>query len=134
MSSVRMNDKVWGGAQYSRLSGEQCQKLHNASLEILARTGARLYDAEALELLKRAGAQVTEGNRVRIPAGLVEKAFSTVPKRCLYERRVGGLYLEEGTATTAGSTANIVDHRTRAAEAGAMVREVSMHWSIDFVM
>jgi trimethylamine--corrinoid protein Co-methyltransferase len=116
MSKVRMNDKVWGGAQYSRLSPEQCQRLHNASLEVLGRTGVRLYDAEALELLMKAGVRVTEGNRVRIPAGLVEKAFSTVPKRVtLYDRaRKAVLYLEEGNCYygPGSDCLNIVDHRT----------------------
>lgn len=87
MTQIRMNDKSYGGGQYSRLSPEQCQKLHNASLEILTRTGVRIHDQEAIDLLKKAGASISEGNRARIPAGLVEKAFSTVPKRVtLYDR------------------------------------------------
>ena len=116
MAKIRINDKTFGGVQYGRLSPEQCQKLHNASLEILARTGARLYDQEAIDLLKKAGASVSEGNRVRIPAGLVEKAFSTVPKRVALYNRHGQspLFLEEGNCYYgAGSDClNIIDHRT----------------------
>ena len=98
MARIRMNDRVSGGAQYSRISPEQCQRLHNASLEILARTGARLYQQDAIDLLAKAGASVSDGNLVRIPAGLVEKAFSTVPKRLtLYDRNGdASLFLEEG--------------------------------------
>jgi trimethylamine--corrinoid protein Co-methyltransferase len=111
-----MNDRSLGGAQYGRLSPEQCQKLHNASLEILSRTGARLYDQEAIDLLKEAGASVADGNRVRIPAGLVEKAFSTVPKRVtLYDRHgQSPLYLEEGNCYygPGSDCLNIIDHRT----------------------
>ena len=81
MTNVRVNDRSFGSVQFGRLSPEQCERIHNASLEILARTGVRLYDQEALDLLKKAGAFISDGNRVRIPAGLVEKAFSTVPKR-----------------------------------------------------
>ena len=116
MAKIRINDRTFGGVQYGRLSPEQCQKLHNASLEILARTGARLYDQEAIDLLKKAGASVSEGNRVRIPAGLVEKAFSTVPKRVALYNRHGQspLFLEEGNCYYgAGSDClNIIDHRT----------------------
>ena len=56
MSKIRMNDRSFGGGQFKRLTPEQCQKMHNASLEILERTGARLYDQEAIDLLKKAGA------------------------------------------------------------------------------
>ena len=124
MAKICINDRIYGGAQYSRLSPQQCQKLHNASLEILARTGVRLYHQEAIDLLKKAGASISEGNRVRIPAGLVEKAFSTVPKRVtLYpaprdassdQNGQAAMFLEEGNCYYgAGSDClNIIDHRT----------------------
>ena len=116
MTQLRMNDKSFGGGQYSRLSPEQCQKLHNASLEILTRTGVRLYDQEAIDLLKKAGALISDGNRARIPPGLVEKAFSTVPKRVtLYDRHGKvGMYLEEGQCNfgPGSDCINIIDHRT----------------------
>jgi trimethylamine--corrinoid protein Co-methyltransferase len=116
VANIRLNEKSFSGIQHSRLSPEQCQKLHNASLEILARTGARLYDQEAIDLLKKAGASVTEGNRVRVPAGLVEKAFSTVPKRVtLYDRRgQRAIFLEEGNCYygPGSDCLNIIDHRS----------------------
>jgi hypothetical protein len=46
-----------------------------SGLEVLERTGLRLYDPEAVRLLQKAGALVSDENRVRIPSGLVEKAF-----------------------------------------------------------
>ncbi len=116
MTQIRINDVAYGGVQYARISPDQCQKIHNASLEILARTGARLYDQEAIDLLKKAGASVSEGNRVRIPAGLVEKAFSTVPKRVtLYDQNgEAAMFLEEGRCYygTGSDCLHIVDHRT----------------------
>jgi len=116
MTQIRINDVAYGGAQYARLSPEQCQKIHNASLEILARTGARLYDQEALDLMKKAGANISDGNRVRIPAGLVERAFSTVPKRVtLYDQNgEAAMFLEEGQCYygPGSDCLHIVDHRT----------------------
>ena len=116
MGQIRMNDINYGGGQFSRLSPDQCQKLHNASLEILSRTGVRLYDQEAIDLLKKAGASISDGNRARIPAGLVEKAFSTVPKRVtLYDRHGdAAMYLEEGQCNfgPGSDCINIIDHRT----------------------
>ncbi len=115
MTQITINDRAFGGAQYSRLTPEQTQKLHNASLEILSRTGVRLYDQEAIDLLKKAGASISEGNRARIPAGLVEKAFSTVPKRVtLYDRNgEAALFLEEGRCYygPGSDCINIIDHR-----------------------
>jgi trimethylamine--corrinoid protein Co-methyltransferase len=116
MARIRINDRSFGSVQYGRLSPEQCEKLHNGSLEILSRTGVRLYQQEAIDLLKRAGAPVSDGNRVRIPAGMVEKALTTVPKRItLYDRHGDpAIYLEDGRcAYGPGSDClNIIDHRT----------------------
>jgi trimethylamine---corrinoid protein Co-methyltransferase len=58
---------------------DQCEKIHQASLEILRRTGVRVHHDEALALLRDAGCAVSEANRVRIPAGLVEWALAQAP-------------------------------------------------------
>jgi trimethylamine--corrinoid protein Co-methyltransferase len=111
MIDMRINDRNLG-----RLSPEQCRRLHNASLEILARTGVRLYYQEAVDLLKKAGASVSEGNRVRISPNLVEKAFSTVPNRItLYDRHgQPALFLEDYRCYygPGSDCLNIIDHRT----------------------
>jgi len=116
MANIRVNDRNFGSAQYGRLSPEQCEKLHNASLAVLERTGVRLYHQEAIDLLKKADAFVSEGNRVRIPSGLVEKALSTAPKRVtLYDRHgQPALYLEGQRCYygTGSYCLNIIDHRT----------------------
>jgi len=116
MANIRVNDRSFGSVQYGRLSPEQCEKLHNASLTILERTGVRLYYQEAIDLLKKAGAFVSEGNRVRIPSGLVEKALSTAPKRVtLYDRHGQPAIYLEGHRCYYGPGSdclNISDHRT----------------------
>src|SRR5574337_299378 len=104
-------------AQYfSRLTSEQCERLHQASLQILERTGVRLFEPEAIELIKKAGATVSDGNRVRIPARLVEQALAAVPKRVvLHNRRGQPAITLEGRCSYFGSSSdclNIVDHRT----------------------
>jgi trimethylamine--corrinoid protein Co-methyltransferase len=116
MANIRINDRSFGSVQYGRLSPEQCEKLHNASLAILERTGVRLYYQEAIDLLKKAGAFVSEGNRVRIPSGLVEKALGTAPKRVtLYDRHGQPALCLEGHRCYYGPGSdclNIIDHRT----------------------
>jgi trimethylamine--corrinoid protein Co-methyltransferase len=74
---------------FKKLSHDQVERLHHASLEILDRTGVCLYEEECLQLLKRAGVKVAEGNRVRIPPGLVEWALSIAPKRVVLCDRNG---------------------------------------------
>ncbi len=61
------------------LTPDDCQKIHEASLEILRKTGVRVYHAGALALLRKAGALVTDENLVRIPASLVEWAMRQAP-------------------------------------------------------
>jgi trimethylamine--corrinoid protein Co-methyltransferase len=63
-----------------KLSNDQSRKLYWACLEILERTGVCLYEQQAIDLLKNAGAEVTDGNRVRIPSGMVEKPLIRFPK------------------------------------------------------
>ncbi len=75
--------------QFRRLSDQQVDRLHSASLEILERTGVCLYCQEALDLLRRAGVNATDGNRVRIPPALVEWALSVAPKRVVLCDRHG---------------------------------------------
>ena len=64
-----------------RLNQDQIAQIHNASLRILDRTGVRFYVQEALDLLRGGGADVSDGNLVRVPAALVEWALDTAPKR-----------------------------------------------------
>ena len=45
---------------YSRLDDGQCERLHDATLRVLERTGLIVDEPEGLELLRRAGAAVDE--------------------------------------------------------------------------
>lgn len=63
------------------LHDAQCKAIHSASLEILRRTGARVFHDGALAMLRETDAVVTDGNLVRFPAGLVEWALDQAPSR-----------------------------------------------------
>jgi len=116
MTGLRSNDQVFSTTQFRRLSDEQCQRLYWACLEVLERTGVRLYDQEALDLLKKAGVPATDGNRVRIPSGLVEKARASAPKRVTLCDRFGNRVMPvEGHRSffgTGSDCLHIIDHRT----------------------
>ncbi|MBM4425121.1 MAG: trimethylamine methyltransferase [Chloroflexi bacterium] len=103
------------GARFRRLSAEGGGKLHNACLSILERTGVRLYDSEALELMKKAGVNATDGNRVRVPAKWVEWALSLAPKQVMiYDRNGQPAMAVGGDSYYCGPGSdclNIIDHR-----------------------
>jgi trimethylamine--corrinoid protein Co-methyltransferase len=69
------------------LGSDQCETIHLASLEILRRTGVRVYHEEALALLRQADALITDGNLVRLPPALVEWALEQAPPRVVLCRR-----------------------------------------------
>lgn len=72
---------------YRRLTPDQCQTLHEASLEIMERIGMRFRDDEAVALLRKGGASVSDGDLVRIPQHLVEWAVRVAPRRItLYDQ------------------------------------------------
>jgi trimethylamine--corrinoid protein Co-methyltransferase len=104
-----------GAPQFRKLSDDKLERIHAASLEILERTGARFYEARALELLKSKGLIVEDGNRVRIPAKLVEWALSTAPKQTtLYNRHGEAAMQLEGNNVYYGPGSdcpNVIDLR-----------------------
>ncbi|MDZ7672346.1 MAG: trimethylamine methyltransferase family protein [Halanaerobiales bacterium] len=76
------------------LSTDQIKRILGAAKEILERTGVIYYDDKAIATMKKAGCYV-DGNRVRIPARLVEKALRTVPtKVTLSNSRTGKRAME----------------------------------------
>ena len=98
--------------QFRVLSGDQLQRIHLASLEILRRTGVEMLSTEALDLLRNRGA-VVDGTRVRVPPDLVEWALHTTPSRVVLCDRDGepAMYLEAGRSYygTGSDTRYVVD-------------------------
>ncbi len=78
---LRSNYESLGSINFKRLSDDQAKAIHSASIDILEGVGVRIHDEEALQLLKKNGAHVSDGNLAYIPAVLVERALRTVPKR-----------------------------------------------------
>jgi len=69
------------------MSQEQCETVHRAALEILRRTGVRVFHDGALALLRDTDAVISDGNLVKFPPGLVEWALAQVPSRVPLCRR-----------------------------------------------
>ncbi len=87
---------VFQSPQFAVLSEDQLQDLHFAALEVLRRTGIRFHHKGALDMLKKAGAFISDGNLVRFPAGLVEDAIASAPSRIVMCDRDGepAMFLE----------------------------------------
>jgi trimethylamine---corrinoid protein Co-methyltransferase len=65
--------------QFRVLSDAQCRELYLASLECLERVGVQVNNAEARELLVKAGASV-DGVIVRIPRQIIKDAIAVTPR------------------------------------------------------
>jgi trimethylamine--corrinoid protein Co-methyltransferase len=82
----------------------------------LERTGVRFHDEEAVALLKKGGAEVTDGNVVHIPSWRVEWAVGISPKQIiLYDREGNPAIRLSARRSYFGNGSDlpyILDHRT----------------------
>lgn len=116
MSWKNLNTDGTGGVHLTRLSDEQFEKIHAASLEILERIGVRIDLPDALDILKKGGAQITDGNLVHVPHKMVETALASAPKTVTLHDRFGNpvMPLESNRCFfgPGSDCLNIIDHRT----------------------
>jgi trimethylamine--corrinoid protein Co-methyltransferase len=93
-------------------SDAQLEEIHLATLEILRRTGVRVHDDEALDLLREAGCVITDGTLVRFPPRVIEEALDAAPPRVVLCKRTGepGMYLE-GCRTYFGTGSDLPNTR-----------------------
>ncbi|HUW14761.1 MAG TPA: trimethylamine methyltransferase family protein, partial [Anaerolineae bacterium] len=78
---MRSNYQVNITPQFRVLSDSQIEEIFHSALEVLGRVGTRVHSDEALNLLREAGCQISDGDRARIPAWLVQDALTTTPQR-----------------------------------------------------
>ncbi len=92
------------------LGDDQIKQIHSATLEVLERTGVQITHSHALEILDGAGARVA-GDRVRIPAWLVEDAIRQAPSRVVLGRRNGERSVVlEGDKVWFGPSVDCIDY------------------------
>jgi trimethylamine--corrinoid protein Co-methyltransferase len=83
------NTIAYRSPQFAVLSERQKSDIHSAALEVLRRTGLRFHHAEAVSMLKKAGAFVSDGNLVKFPERLVKQALASAPGRVMMCDRDG---------------------------------------------
>lgn len=130
--------------QFGVLSESELQDLHFAALEVLRRIGMRFHHPAAVEMLREAGAFVSDGNLVKIPAALVQEAIGSAPSRIVMCDRDGApAFALEGTRVAFGPGSDcptMIDPATgehRAWRTGDLIdayRLVDALPNIDFVM
>jgi len=70
------------------LSQEEIEAIHNASLQVLEKTGIKVMSKPALDILKKAGAKVDyETGHASLHRNLVEEALNIAPKTITYGAR-----------------------------------------------
>ena len=96
---------------------ETLDRLKQATLEVLERTGVRVDAPKALEALRDHGARVDSGTGiVRFPPDLVLSALSAAPRAFVLGSRNGSCDLDLATSesfcTTHGCASEVVDYHT----------------------
>ncbi len=86
---VNAQFSYWERPKLRVLSDRQRETIYRSALEVLERTGAKLYSPQAVALMKEAGAVVIDEHLVKIPSGVVENAVATAGKREVLADRTG---------------------------------------------
>ena len=78
------------GGRYRPLDDADVQRIHEAAVSVLARTGVQVVESECRHIFKEAGARVDEArDRVYLPRALVEQALQTVNRDVVLYSRDG---------------------------------------------
>lgn len=85
---LRSNYITNASLNFKVFTEQQCEEINSAVLEVLDRVGVVVHHPRALDIFKKGGAFV-EGNRVRIPAWLVQKCMGSAPSRIILCDRNG---------------------------------------------
>jgi trimethylamine--corrinoid protein Co-methyltransferase len=105
------------GGWYKPLRDEDVKRIHEASLQVLERTGIEVMPSECREIFRRAGAEIDEvNNRVFIPRGMVEDALAKARNEVVlcgrdprHDIRLGGWRVHMGTG---GAAIKVLDLNT----------------------
>lgn len=95
MNTNQTNFVTRQSIQFKVLNEGQCSEIVHAAFRVLERTGCNVHHDVALKLLRDAGCRV-DGNRVKIPTHLLEKAIRTAPSQITIYDREGNPALHLG--------------------------------------
>jgi trimethylamine--corrinoid protein Co-methyltransferase len=81
---------------YRVLTEDHIREIHQATLELLETTGAKVLNEAAVQLLKDAGCRVADNHIVRIPGQLVEDSIKHAPSEITVYNRKGEAAMQLG--------------------------------------
>ncbi len=95
---------------YKSLSSGQMEEIYMTALKILTDVGIKFHHKEALEIFKKAGANVSiKDELVKIPQDLVEQALKTVPSQfSMYNREMTKEYIWGDSEVKLGSGGSVI--------------------------
>ena len=97
------------------LSYADCERIHNACLDVLEETGITVFNERGRELLSEAGAE-QDGDVIKIPREMVQQALEKAPKRVPVYDRCGSLVMDlhghNSYFGAGGSTVQYYDEKT----------------------
>ena len=101
---------------YSLLNQTELEKIHLTALRLLETVGAKIDGKQAVKIYQSAGAKVEEGNIVKLPPSMIQKAMETCNSRfSLYHRNTNqelviGDHITKHSSS--GWTSKILDWKT----------------------
>jgi len=115
--------EAWQGGQYQPLGERDVVCIHEAALRILEEIGVKIGLEEARNIFRKHGARI-DGEIVRIPPAVVEKALGVAPRRFLMAGREGKHDLIPGDKRvhmgTGGAALTVLDLETGRARPGTL--------------
>jgi len=87
----RARYEVNSSVNFQSLTEDECEEIYMAALEVLERTGVKVFSEEAREIFKEAGCWQEGDALIKIPIGLSQWAVDTAPSKIT-------LYDQEGNA------------------------------------
>ena len=84
-----MKNGKWKIPSFSPFFKDQLQRTHNASLEILERTGVEFHSERARDILRGEGAIIRDPPLVKFPPDVVERAIRNAGNRLVISNRKG---------------------------------------------
>lgn len=106
------------GGWYKPLKEKDIERIHQASLTVLEKTGIQVMPSECRDIFEQAGATVDPANnRVYIPRSMVEDALAKAPSQVVlcgrdpkHDLNLGGTHVYMGTG---GAAVKVLDLETR---------------------
>jgi trimethylamine--corrinoid protein Co-methyltransferase len=110
------------------LTPTDCERIHQAALDVLAKLGVRVDTPEIARMMQDAGATLDSASRVHIPARLVEWALAQAPRQLKIADRLGHLWQlgpQGGTLVLTGNALYITRGRVRSELKSSDLAELS---------